>query len=311
MSRRNFNKKNNANINANAKGNRIRIVAKNLDLALTEAESKLHVEKSRISYEIISQTGSKLFSFLGFSKVEIDAWVDKTDLVKNSSRIETVKKKKNKSGLQKKSKKDRSSQKNDRFVSEQKLSEDQNTNEDPKVHKSLALTDQEYDLFLKDSVLFTKGLCSFLSDEEVQVSTEFRDDRLIVNIDSEDLKEMFCKTPKLYEALEHLIRKKPRFLKRELPFRIFVDSCKQRVQKEDSLVVLANDMAQKVVSTQKPIVLDYRSPADRRIIHMALDKNEFVYTKSIGSGPNRKLMILPSGEALAKSDSTSESESRG
>ena len=40
--------------------------------------------------------------------------------------------------------------------------------------------------------------------------------------------------------------------------------------------------------------MTHKSSYDRKIIHMALDKDDLVYTKSIGSGANRKLMILPS-----------------
>lgn len=57
---------------------------------------------------------------------------------------------------------------------------------------------------------------------------------------------------------------------------------------------MAHDLSAKVHENKRPIVLNYKSSYDRKIIHMALDKDERVYTKSIGSGPNRKLMILPS-----------------
>ncbi|MEZ4743631.1 MAG: R3H domain-containing nucleic acid-binding protein [Bdellovibrionota bacterium] len=56
---------------------------------------------------------------------------------------------------------------------------------------------------------------------------------------------------------------------------------------------MANDLSIKVSENKRPVVLNYKSSYDRKIIHMALDKDEKVYTKSIGSGPNRKLMILP------------------
>ena len=39
---------------------------------------------------------------------------------------------------------------------------------------------------------------------------------------------------------------------------------------------------------------------------MALDKDDRVYTKSIGSGPNRKLMILPSKGSPVGEDSPQE-----
>jgi spoIIIJ-associated protein len=47
-----------------------------------------------------------------------------------------------------------------------------------------------------------------------------------------------------------------------------------------------------VVTTGQKCVLDYKSAADRKIIHMALENDTRVYTKSIGNGPSRKLMIL-------------------
>lgn len=303
MSKNTFNKKGNSYELVQSR--RIRIQAKNLEQALYEAEKKLGVEKSRLKYEIISQTGLKIFSFLGFSKVEVDVWVEKTPVMKTSSRIETIKKKRpikeaikiNKKKYDKDSKKDRKILDQDQPFSQPLSFDDQMPDEG-----LTPLTDAEYQRFIQDSTSFTIGLCSYLSDTPVRVQTQLVQDRLIVNIDNEEIKDLFHKNPKLYESIEHLIRKKPRYLKRELPFRVFVDSCGQRLEKEKSLVVLALDMASKVSATQKPIVLDYKSPADRRIIHMALDKNEFVYTKSIGSGSNRKLMILPNTSSGHGSD---------
>jgi spoIIIJ-associated protein len=82
-------------------------------------------------------------------------------------------------------------------------------------------------------------------------------------------------------------------LKRELPFRIFIDVNGVRMNREQELIEMAKDLSLKVHENQKPVVLNYKSSYDRKIIHMALDRDERVYTKSIGSGTNRKLMILP------------------
>jgi spoIIIJ-associated protein len=116
---------------------------------------------------------------------------------------------------------------------------------------------------------------------------------VILDCDDEYLAGQMMKNSKLAEALEHILRKKPRHIKRELPFRIFVDVQGVRRQRETDLVELARDLSEKVYENKRPIVLNYKSSYDRKIIHMALDKDERVYTKSIGNGPNRKLMILP------------------
>ena len=88
-------------------------------------------------------------------------------------------------------------------------------------------------------------------------------------------------------------------MRTELPFRIFVDAKGIRLAKEKNLVNMAKDLSNKVFENQKPIVLNNQTPYDRKIIHLALDKDKRVYTKSIGVGQNRKLMILPSKEANA------------
>ncbi len=123
--------------------------------------------------------------------------------------------------------------------------------------------------------------------------------RLIFDIQCENLASQFRNSSKIAEAFEHLLRKQPREMRADLPFRIFVDAMGTRLQKEEELVNMAKTLSDKVYANQKPIVLNYQSPYDRKIIHLALDKDDRVYTKSIGIGHNRKLMILPSREMNA------------
>jgi spoIIIJ-associated protein len=156
------------------------------------------------------------------------------------------------------------------------------------------LTEAEMTSLTEDIRTFCAGILKYVVDEEVQVEAQVADDRLILNINNDELMQQINRNPKLAESLEHILRKKPRYLKRELPFRIFVDVNGVRQKRENDLISMAHDLSEKVFENKRPIVLNYKSSYDRKIIHMALDKDERVYTKSIGSGPNRKLMILPS-----------------
>ncbi|MFK7826012.1 MAG: R3H domain-containing nucleic acid-binding protein [Oligoflexales bacterium] len=141
---------------------------------------------------------------------------------------------------------------------------------------------------------FCQGICSRMVDEDVEVTAELDDERLILNIENDYLAGQMTRNSRFAEALEHILRKKPRHIRQELPFRIFIDVKGMRRGRETELVDMAQDLSNKVHENKRPIVLNYRSSYDRKIIHMALDKDSRVYTKSIGSGPNRKLMILPS-----------------
>lgn len=152
---------------------------------------------------------------------------------------------------------------------------------------------KELDELISDIKKFCRGICLFLSTDSCDITHELKDDRLTLNIDNKQIADIMKKNTRLAESIEHLLRKKPRYLKRELPFRIFIDANGLRHQRENDLAEMAKDLSDKVAESKRPIVLSYKSSYDRRIIHMTLDKDEKVYTKSIGSGTNRKLMILP------------------
>lgn len=244
----------------------VRVTAKTVDLALKEAASLLGTSVDSVSHRIVSQTNGGFFSFLG-KKVEIAAWEEKTGPVK------TEKPKKQAKTATK-------------SVATEKPS-------NPKREPREELSASELQELTEDLRVFCEGICSHMSEGDVKVTAELQDKRLILDIDDEYIAAQIAKNSKLAESLEHVLRKKPRHLKRELPFRIFVDVKGVRRGRETDLVELAQDLSEKVSENRRPIVLNYKSSYDRKIIHMALDKDERVYTKSIGTGPNRKLMILP------------------
>ena len=80
----------------------------------------------------------------------------------------------------------------------------------------------------------------------------------------------------------------------DVPFRVFIDMGGGRKNRDEELVSIAQKTSKKVVEKQKPIILNYNNSYDRKVIHMALDGDKRVYTKSVGVGANRKLMVLPS-----------------
>lgn len=149
---------------------------------------------------------------------------------------------------------------------------------------------------------FLEGTASLAIGEPVKVTVNDTETRFILNIDSEYLATQFARNSKLAESFEHLLRKKPRHLRQELPFRVFVDAGGVRINREIELAEVAKEFSDKVFTEKKPIVLNYRSSYDRKVIHMTLDQDDRVYTKSIGKGPNRKLMILPSKDDSAETE---------
>ena len=81
--------------------------------------------------------------------------------------------------------------------------------------------------------------------------------------------------------------------------KIVLDTEEYRVKREEYLVALAARLAEKVKRTRKPVSVDNLNAHDRRVIHMALQGDTALTTKSRGEGAYRKIVIMPA----RKSDS--------
>ena len=73
--------------------------------------------------------------------------------------------------------------------------------------------------------------------------------------------------------------------------RVTLDTENYRAKREDTLVRLANRMANRAVKTGRKVSLEPMNPYERRIIHSALQGNEAVDTHSEGEEPNRHVVI--------------------
>ena len=64
-----------------------------------------------------------------------------------------------------------------------------------------------------------------------------------------------------------------------------------RQRRAEEIVSLAERMAEQVQETGAPITLEPMSPAERRIVHLALEGMNDIETNSVGGGDNRKVVI--------------------
>src|SRR5262245_8139733 len=75
--------------------------------------------------------------------------------------------------------------------------------------------------------------------------------------------------------------------------RIVIDVERYRDRRRDHLTTLAERLAGKVRQTGRPVTLNPMSPRDRRIVHLALQEDASVATRSQGDGHFRKILIVP------------------
>ena len=73
--------------------------------------------------------------------------------------------------------------------------------------------------------------------------------------------------------------------------KVVLDTENYRKKREETLIRVAEKTAYKVRKNNKAYKLEPMNPYERRIIHSALQDNEFVYTFSEGDEPNRKVVV--------------------
>lgn len=74
-------------------------------------------------------------------------------------------------------------------------------------------------------------------------------------------------------------------------FRIYLDIENYKKSREQTIVDLANKMADKAEEIERNVHLEPMTPYERRIVHSALQNRELVETESMGEGEKRHVVI--------------------
>lgn len=127
---------------------------------------------------------------------------------------------------------------------------------------------------------------------ESPVTVEETEDRIILNIHGDGGGLLIGKRGKNLDALQYIVSKAANRLGESRKM-IIIDTETYRKRREDSVVALAKELGEKARRTQKPITVSHMNAHNRRIIHMTLQNEEGITTKSRGEGEFRKIVILP------------------
>jgi len=134
-----------------------------------------------------------------------------------------------------------------------------------------------YDLFEKMKV-------------KAEIELEENDDAVTLNIKGNDIGILIGRRGETLDSIQYLsslvINKNNDDYKR-----VIVDVENYRMKREETLINLANRLADRVVKYRKNITLEPMNPYERRVIHSTLQNNSSVRTYSVGDEPNRKVVI--------------------
>ncbi|HNZ32057.1 MAG: RNA-binding cell elongation regulator Jag/EloR [Smithellaceae bacterium] len=122
--------------------------------------------------------------------------------------------------------------------------------------------------------------------------------KIVLNIEGSDSGLLIGKRGQNLDALQYILNKAINKADNGRKI-IMVDSEEYRRRREASLLDLAEKVRQKVKKTRKPVSLGHMSAHDRRIIHLALQEDASLTTKSRGEGEYRKIVVLPAKKGKA------------
>lgn len=124
----------------------------------------------------------------------------------------------------------------------------------------------------------------------VEIEAQEDDESILFNIKGEDSGIIIGRRGETLDALQYLtslVANK----NRDDYKRVTVDIENYRKKREETLIRLANRLAERVERYKKDVTLEPMNPFERRIIHSTLQDNRYVETYSVGEEPNRKIVI--------------------
>ena len=124
---------------------------------------------------------------------------------------------------------------------------------------------------------------------EVNVECEINENDLNFNITGQNVGKLIGYRGETMNAIQTLLGG----LKRsgEGRYRLYIDIENYKKAREQTIVDLANRMADKAEEIERNVHLDPMNPYERRIVHSALQNRELVETESMGEGEKRHVVI--------------------
>lgn len=148
----------------------------------------------------------------------------------------------------------------------------------------------EEDAFGNRCLMFIKNLLEKMNIQAKIYLIEESDDLIMIEIESPESALIIGKRGQNLDALQTIVNSAMNKNSKKWT-KIIIDSENYRSRKEKNLQYIAIKAMSEVRKTKKSILLDPMTPAERRIIHVALQDEEDIKTESIGEGLIKKVKI--------------------
>ena len=288
----------------------IRVSAKTVDDAITEALIQLGVTSDRLEYEVIEK-GSPGFLGIGMKQAVIEAWKkEEPEPEEDIFNMDFLKEERVQPAEEKEEEKVQDEKKESKTENEVRKKEIKETKKDIRKEKKkerkkepvhIEEAQQEgkreeielakvEDVTIRAVEKFIKDTLNAM-DMDVEIRSEIDSDgALFVEMKGDHMGILIGKRGQTLDALQYLANRVAN-KHQEGYVRVKLDTENYRARREETLKHLAKNIAHKVKRTRRPVALEPMNPYERRIIHSALQSDPYVTTHSEGEEPYRKVVV--------------------
>ena len=259
---------------------------KSVDEAVREALKELNISREKAEIEILDEGQKGFLGLIGSKDATVKVWPreDETKSILNEIFNGEIESEKSQDAVQ-----------NDVELeienNEVSSNDEKEVQEVIDVEESLKSIEEENEEILATAREFISKILETLELENI-VEMELDDNTLNINVNGDEnrLGILIGKRGVTLDSIQYILnllvnKKSSRYI------RVNLDSSGYREKRKETLINLANKMANKVTKTGRSVKLEPMNSYERKIIHTALQDYEGVLTHSEGKDPFRKVVI--------------------
>jgi len=128
-----------------------------------------------------------------------------------------------------------------------------------------------------------------------EIELEDKNNKAQVKISGEHIEELITKDGQALDSIQYLMRK---IIGKKFPQKIMfsIDAGDFRETRKVELQELALKLAQEVKETEKTRTIPPLNPAERRVVHLVLQEDKTIRSRSVGDGLFKKILIYLPGK---------------
>ena len=267
---------------------------KTIDEAIENALTQLGLDRDNVSVQVLAQAKSG-FLGIGATPAKVEVTYEAPDLAPKVALSSASRSKPKAKPVQKEEPKVEAPKPAPKAEAPKAVPKKEEPKErKPKVEKA-PVAPKEYAPAAPGSVeekieKFLKGLLEHMGSNAVPHAWKEEDNTYMVDLTGEDLGYLIGRRGDTLDALQHLANYT---INRGIEghIRINVDAECYREKREDSLRRYAQKKAQQVLKAHRRTTLEPMNAYERHVIHATLQDTDRITTYSVGTEPNRRVVI--------------------